>query len=146
MQVGLKDVTRRGRKYNIHKCDSICRGIIRRRIASSLFSCITEKGEIVAEKMKELELARLDRQIAEERQRAIEPEAIKRLTERQNFLFGAVFSGSGMHETTYYEALSQCIFCGAEGEEGLEYHEEIGKDCIGVNWYVCRSCGVRVDI
>jgi len=33
----------------------------------------------------------------------------------------------------------------AEGEEGLEYHEEMGEDGIGVSWYECRSCGVRVE-
>ncbi len=99
----------------------------------------------IIQKKKELELIRLDRQIAEERQKINESEVTKRLMRFNISLLNTLRSEDNLSGKDYDELTSMCIQCGAEGDKGLEYFEEMDEGGVWHSWYECRSCGVRIE-
>lgn len=113
---------------------------MKRGVANSspdeLPSWLESDNEIKA-KTRELYLARLERKIAEEKAIVIKGETLERL----NFILRDLINDLYLSETIDKENFdfyySYCIWCGAEGDEGMHYVESL-------NTVVCSSCGHRL--
>lgn len=94
----------------------------------------------VREKVKELEIAKLDRQLREVRFGVTGDEFIERVVLRQNLLLEELNRSEIIDDETLLDLASLCPWCGASGYDGLAF-EEFQDGRIFRNGYRCASCG-----
>lgn len=88
----------------------------------------------VRQKMKELQLTRLERQIAEERKLIGESTALERLDGTVRLLIINLEIMNALDSDIALFHMHHCIWCGAERDKGMHYVDS-------KNIWKCRSCG-----
>lgn len=93
----------------------------------------------ILKKVKELELAKLDRQIREMREQSFRDGFAERLVINHLSLLVELSQANIIDEDTINRLMSYCPWCGAEREDGLVY-VEYPKDHPTMTGYRCASC------
>lgn len=90
----------------------------------------------IRKKLKELELARLDKQIRELKSSTTPEVIVEKIVANNILLLDALYRNGAIDENEYQLMASACPWCGAAGDEGLVYEEVKGS-----NGNRCVSCG-----
>lgn len=94
----------------------------------------------IREKMKELELAKLDKQLRELKRGPNDDAVIERLVINNIELLCEMSASGTIDEKTYESLASSCPWCGANGGDGLVYEEYRDGGQLK-NGFRCASCG-----
>lgn len=113
--------------------------VIASRDAADMLTDLRNDSE-VREKLKELELARLDRQIREVRGNQLSDGLAERLAIKLMDLLVELSNARAIDEDVFERLISYCPWCEANGEDGLIY-EDPNEDHPSKNGYRCNSCG-----
>jgi hypothetical protein len=108
-------------------------------VTKALRSGLDDDPEILA-KRKELELARLERQIREARGQQSEDGVAERIVVNHISLLVELWAAEILPYETFEGLISHCPWCNAVGENGLVY-EEYEADHPNDTGYSCASCG-----
>jgi hypothetical protein len=90
----------------------------------------------IRQKLKELELARLDKQIRDLNGSSLSEGMAERMVANNILLLDILRRSEVLEESEYDMLASLCPWCGARGEEGLVYDDADGR-----NGNRCASCG-----
>jgi hypothetical protein len=91
----------------------------------------------IREKLRELELARIEKQIAEARGELVDSTALVRLVSNYKVLLTNINSNGYLTDGDYDTLVSECPWCG----EFDIVHEEIRPNVFG---WKCQNCGKEV--
>jgi len=111
--------------------------LISKASAFSPYKAIFSDDPEVRKKMRELEIAKLDRQIAEERGIELRSDAFNRLVGQHKMLLSILHDGGFLDNEEYEFLSSECPWCGGDDMEPMEVKK-------GAWGWRCQKCGKEV--